>query len=723
MRVMCITLVTLCLWWGSVLAQTLAFPSAEGFGRFSKGGRGGKAININSLSAGFGSGGSCNAGGCSGGTITFADCMTDRFGVGARTCIFRVSGVIDFNDAQNPWQVVSNVTVAGQTAPGNGIMIRNLALIFDTVHDIIMRHTRHRNRPGEGSSFQVVGGLGCVDCIFDHLSMGWNSDDGHYCSYSGADRCTFQWVLSTEGVQSLDGEYNKCCGVSTTNPNPPTYGGVSFLHNFYAQYQNRVPWQQGSSLQWINNIVYNVGDASAIFANDFAAQAPQSDWENNYYSTGPQQPDGTRVGLALASSCHPPASGCTAQAVTYAQNSKIYLSGNYQNVTRPDNTYPEDAFIVRWYTGETLKIVTTKPAHFPAIISMTNAQQARTDVLAKVGAYAVAGGSATVRRDAVDQRALDSLVNNTGGSLTCTALTGCCSNGICGETGSYPAGTPYTDTDGDGIPDSWELTHSLDPTNPSDGPALAVNGYTNLENFLNELAGDLPPSTGTILPPQLYLHWRLDDGTGSTAADATGHNYVGTLSGSPPWVPGHVPGAGAPPYALTMDGATSYVHNDTMPWPANQPITVSVWVNTAGGIQAGAFNIGGTSQRAAAHIPYSDNVLYWDYGPTLQTARLSTNFAPFLNQWTHVVLTANAQNARAIWINGVQKSSATTADAPTAPLTGVDLGRYAVSGLASAYQSGQMDDFRLYTYVLSDTDIQALYRQTAGRIRHRAEAR
>jgi len=256
-------------------------------------------------------------------------------------------------------------------------------------------------------------------------------------------------------------------------------------------------------------------------------------------------------------------------------------------------------------------------------------------------------------------------------------------------------------------------------------PTLAGTTTTTLTATNAQGAGN-QALTLTIAPgplaSQLFLHWRLDDGSGTSAADATGHNYVGTLTGSPSWVPGRVPGAGGTPYALLMDGATTYVHNDTMPWPANQPITVSVWVNTAGGVVAGAFNIGGSAQRAGAHIPYSDNVLYWDYGASLTTARLSTNFTPFLNQWTHVVLTANAQNARAIWINGVQRASASTADAPTAPLTGVDLGRYAVSGLTPAYQSGQMDDFRLYTYVLSDTDIQALYRQTAGRFRHSAEA-
>ena len=722
---MIVLLMSLCLvlWSNVAWSQQLSFPTAEGFGRFSTGGRGGKAYNINSLSAASGSGGSCNAGGCGGsapfaaGTVTYKDCMTDRFGVGARTCIFRIGGTIEFNQSLNPWNTANSVTVAGQSAPGNGMIVRGLSLILNGTHNVIMRHMRHRNRPmaSGDESFQVIGGYGCVDCIFDHMSFGWSTDDAIWCSY-GADRCTFQWSLMTEGnlASQTSYDYNKFGGATQTSTAAPTYGGVSFLHMFVAQMQNRVPWQYGSSVQWLNNIVYNVGDASAIFAT---YGSPKSEWTNNYYKTGPQQPDGNRVNLALASSCYPPASGCTQQAVDDAVASQIYLSGNYQNVTRPNNTYPEDAFVVRWYSGEPLRIVTTKPSYFPTIPSMLPASSlADPSYLAKIGAYAVAGGSATVRRDAVDQRGIDSFVNNTGGTLSCASTSSCCSNGVCGETGSYPAGTPYTDTDGDGIADSWETAHSLDPNNAADGPALATNGYTNLENFLNELAGDTAPPTGTTLPPQLLLHWKLDESSGTSAADATGHGWTGTVTGSPTWTSGRV--GGTPPGALLMDGTTSYVHNDTFSWPANQPITVAVWVNTAGGVSAGAFNIGGSAQRAAAHIPWSDNVLYWDYGASLLTGRLSTTFAPYLNQWTHVVLTANAASERAIWLNGTRVATSSNADAPTAQLTGVDLGRYAVSGQSTVYQSGVMDDFRLYTYLLTPEEIQALYRQTAGRIRH-----
>lgn len=511
LRTLCAVLLTGCIVaclypTNSYSQSTLAFPSAEGFGRFSTGGRGGRACHVNSLSSSSGSGGSCNAGGCGGsapfsaGTVTFRDCVSGRLDAGPRTVIFRVGGTIDFGTTgYNPFATPSFLTVAGQTAPGTGIMILGLGWIFPaTTHDVIVRHLRFR---GNVNTFMQLLGTtdGGHDLIFDHLSAGWNTDDSLWCSY-GSYNCTFQWTLQSEGMLSTFDDYNKASLISSTGAS----GGVSMLHNFYAQYQNRVPWQQGSTVQFINNLVYNVGDASAIFANDFAGQPPRADWENNYYRTGPQQPDGTRVGLALASSCYPPTSGCTQQGVDYAAASQIYLSGNYQNITRPNNSYPEDAFVVRWYSGETLKIVATKPSLFPTIPSMVAAASVPSR-LDNVGAYA----GLPQGRDALDTRAIASFTNNTGGTLNCGGVVGtatCCSNGQCGMTGVYTTGTPYPDSDGDGMSDAWETSHGLNPNDPSDGPLITASGYSNLELFINALAGEAQPLVGERpLPAPTHL--------------------------------------------------------------------------------------------------------------------------------------------------------------------------------------------------------------------------
>jgi pectate lyase len=215
----------LCGWVSVVMGQTqLAFPTAEGFGRFAVGGRGGKAYNINSLAGSDGSGGSCNAGGCGGsapfttGTVTFLDCLKDRFGVGARTCIFRVGGTIDHGYMPtNSYIVQPYLTIAGQTAPGNGILIRGIEITLygnqgggtgRNAHDIVIRHIRLRNR-FYASSTQcnlelITCVFGCYNVIADHVSGGWNFRSALSSAYS-TKGVTYQWNLLSEGIQGYHG--------------------------------------------------------------------------------------------------------------------------------------------------------------------------------------------------------------------------------------------------------------------------------------------------------------------------------------------------------------------------------------------------------------------------------------------------------------------------------------------------------------------------------------
>jgi len=893
------------------LAQTLAFPTAEGGGRLSQGGRGGKAYNINSLSAGVGTGGTCNAGGCTGGTITLRDCLSDRLAVGKRTCIFKVGGAIDFGEAFHTFETPPYVTVAGQTAPGNGIITYGLGWYVYNSHNVIARHIRMR---GNTNNFmQLFANDNSHDVIYDHISAGWNTDDSLWCSY-GAYNCTFQWILMTEGMKSTFDAYNKCCGTDMRNNN----GVVSYLHMFVAQLENRAPWSTGGNMQWINNIVYNManGDITAIFAHPNGGKPPVADIENNYYLNGPQQTD--LAPIALASSCYPPESGCTQAGVDYAVGSQIYLSGNYSNLFRSNNSLPEDALVTRWYTGEPLRIVTTKPAIFPAIASMIPAADLNTTAyLNKIGAYA----GLPQGRDAIDTRGIASFTNNSGGNTNCggiNGLTQCCSNGQCGNTGVYNNGTAYVDTDGDGMSDAWEDANGLNKNDASDGPTITASGYSNLELFLNNLAGDSSPigPTPPDITSNLVAYYPFDD-SATTATDATGKNHTGVLVGSPTYVTpplvgsgkamafngtnqgvriadaadldltgpytiaawvkqaitptayyavmlkgkvtevrnyalylggctnfsglsgGHDPnslacidagaltsgviahlavtydgtttrlykngaevavdaatvtptantgdltlahslvadgvtmaelltgtlddvrvysralsaaditalynfnpgtptlrwalddgvsptadtGSAAAPgtlvngptwstgcmgQGLTFNGVDQYVTNTSFAWPSAQPVTASVWVKTAGGTPNGTFNVGGGADHLGAHIPYSDNILYWDHGPSFITGRLTADFTPYLGKWTHVALVSNGTTFRGIYINGALVDSSTTTSTAPGALTGVELGRYNLPG-GAYYQTGQLDDFQLYNTVLTATDIGALY--------------
>jgi Concanavalin A-like lectin/glucanases superfamily/Carbohydrate binding domain len=237
---------------------------------------------------------------------------------------------------------------------------------------------------------------------------------------------------------------------------------------------------------------------------------------------------------------------------------------------------------------------------------------------------------------------------------------------------------------------------------------LLVNGTTTITVTATDATAKTGSDTLQVThteppePPSLVLHWPLNEGSGTTTADTSGGSYTGTLVGGPTW------GPGCQGSALTFNGTSQYVTNTSLAWPAAQPVSVVLWVKIAGSTANGTFNVGGATTRLAGHITWSDNILYWDVYDA-GAGRLSTPFSAYLNQWTHVALVNNGSNFRAIYINGALAAS-NTVGAPTNPaLTGVELGRYTVGGLATYYHTGQLDDFRIYKGVLSAADISALY--------------
>jgi pectate lyase len=487
----------------------LAFPTAEGYGRFAIGGRGGKVYHINSLSTGSGSGGSCNAGGCGGsapfsaGTVTFRDCVQDRFGVGPRTCIFRVGGLIDFSPSDcvscfNP--VPPYLTIAGQTAPGSGILLKAMLLDIRDSHDVIIRHIRSRPGPdpigGPHSDLKSFGastysGLGTngpftQNIIFDHCSGGWANDDTTSIYY--AYDVTFQWNLWSEGFENaFNGWYGKCGVIG---------GGsrISYIHNLCANFVDRLPYVQAGDVQMVNNVLYNA--PGAINVNPWYGNIRLAVIDNymKIGSASSENPEGVYI-REIGFTAAPCVTGdnCAGGPAAYAQrvttDTQIYVHNNYHNALRPTGAEPQDA-IIRWHTnsGDNLPSYTTVPVGFPVmptLPSQTDAATAYTQVLAKAGAYQVGDGVyATVRSDSIDQRARTDTVNGTGLWRADTPA----------EVGGYPtytSGTPYVDTDGDGMADGWEDAHGLNKNDASDGPTLDVaSGYSHLELFLNELAGD-----------------------------------------------------------------------------------------------------------------------------------------------------------------------------------------------------------------------------------------
>jgi len=476
----------------------LAFPTAEGFGQYSLGGRGGKAYNVNSTASGPGTTKTCTTGGCTATTLTLQDCL---LATEPRTCVFKVGGKFDAPCGSGGCVITSPyLTIAGQTAPGGGIMIASSAsgpgqLTFRT-NDVIVRHLRVR--PGKAiatAAAIVLDTTASHDLIFDHVSTGWTPVDG--VSFAHAEDVTWQWSILSEAL-GTSASVNAGCGVWRPEALPGTRG-LSVLHSLVGNQWRNCWAHESGDVQWVNTVLYNIVEGGYVAAT--TTTPLRASYVGNYFKVGPQSNSGSfpnypRVS-ALACS-YGAWINCTATA-----GSLLYLSGNVHTVLRPSAASgAEDAMVLDYGTAPLVPRVTTAPA-MPPLTTVVPATQVLSDTTTRAGAYAVADGVySTVRRDTIDARAVSDVTNGTGNANVLDETT-------VGGYPSYAAGTAYTDTDGDGMADAWETAHGLNPNDASDGPALVVggvnDGYSNLEVFLNELAGD-GAATPVALVPVPVVH-------------------------------------------------------------------------------------------------------------------------------------------------------------------------------------------------------------------------
>ncbi len=417
-----------------------AFPGAEGFGRFAKGGRGGKVYIVSNLN--------------DSGSGSLRACVEAS---GPRTCVFRVAGTITLNsniDVTNPY-----LTVAGQTAPGGGITLRTA---FDTstahfrvrTHDVIIRYIR--SRPGtkveNGRALTVSnsssGANAVHDVIVDHVSLSWSGDE-IYISWYDTNNITVQWSNISE---SLPGGYK--------GPNIGSEGisgNLSFHHNLIAHHSQRNPLVTVTyPFDWVNNVVYNPGAYG--YAN--VRGSSQVNFINNYIKSGPNT---------------------TIRRYVKEKN----LSGGYYH----SGNYIEPGGSIKSFAPDNRRV--SSPYSTPPIVT-TSAQQAYEDVLAKAGAVhgLNCDGSWFNRPDAVDTRIIQSVRDGTRGHNIAPDQTerqlGYISDPS--DVGGWPQldpGTPCQDTDSDGMPDVWEMANSLNPNSDDSARDKDGDGYTNLEEYLN----------------------------------------------------------------------------------------------------------------------------------------------------------------------------------------------------------------------------------------------
>lgn len=457
----------------SALAQTLAFPTAEGYGRFSKGGRGGRVIEVTNLDD-------------SGpGSLRAAIDAT-----GPRIIVFKVSGVITLKSKLLISGTKGNgyVTLAGQTAPGKGICIRGWTFGMTGGSDVIIRHIRLRLGDIAGVTMDGMGMASGANAIYDHCSISWTIDEAF--SSRGAKNVTIQRSLISEALNDAGhdiqgGQHGYAASIG---------GDIgSFHHNLLAHCAGRNwsmagglgkdPVVLAGKLDIFNNVVYNWKDRTTD------GGAHQVNFVNNYYKPGPAT---TQKGHMLYGNWD----GFPGTQTYYCAGN--FMKGVMENISAPRNGCKVDATNPKPWTDQ---------PHFPSHAKIQTAAQAYDDVLANVGATRPV-------LDDHDKRVIEETRNGTakykGGRTGLPGLPD--SQNDVGGWEAYPSVTRPADfdSDRDGMPDGWERKHGLNPAGAADGNGtqLSKDGYTNVEMYLNELAGDLTVGTTALGAPIATHHPR-----------------------------------------------------------------------------------------------------------------------------------------------------------------------------------------------------------------------
>jgi len=433
----------------SLVSQQLAFPTAEGAGKHSIGGRGGIVYEVtNLLDSGPGS---------------FRDGIELNK---SRTIVFCVSGTIALKSPliiQNPY-----ITIAGQTAPGDGICLRDQSFSVQA-DQVIIRYIRCR-LGDENTEVQddALSGSDCRNVIIDHCSVSWSIDET-MSIYHNVEDLTVQWCFITESLRfshHKKGEHG--------------YGGIwggkntSWHHNLLAHHSSRNPrFDRGlENVDFRNNVIYNWGYNSSYGGEADAHKRSSINIVANYYKAGP----GTRDGNIQYRILNP--------------WSNLYGWGKWyvaENIVEghPEVTNDNWKYGVQDVDKETIDYIRVDQP-FPFVnIRQQTPQDAFKSIL-------LHGGASLPERDTVDKRIAWEVENRTakyGGKTGKHTGIIDSQNDVGGwpELKSNPA---PLDSDHDGIPDAWEIKNKLNPLDPSDRNTIDKNGYTMLEKYLNWLTSE-----------------------------------------------------------------------------------------------------------------------------------------------------------------------------------------------------------------------------------------
>ena len=467
--------------------RTLAFPTAEGFGKYTSGGRGGKVVEVTNLNdAGEGS-------------LRWA--LTEA-GRENATIVFRVSGIIEVGP--NPQRKgerairakLKNVTIAGQTAPGEGILIRGGKLNLGGSENVIIRNIRARlgtkeleRQAGESDAdyrkrcFIEGGAIGIEnarDIIIDHCCFGWSGEenmtmyDNHYT--------TVQWCIVHEGLYNA-GHHKGVRGYGAQWGGSP----ATFHHNLLSCNDSRSARLNGATnpkvdknvfMEYQNNVNFNWGRRNSCYGGENEAGEGSSHWCNfvgNYYKPGPAHPeDNVLIELSQAR--------------------------KGKQLTGPSLWYFADNVMEGVKTTDSWQMISNKTGFAidqmrqPQLLTTTEYQDYLTPAESAQKAYKhVLEKAGTIHRDIIERRIITDV--RSGKPKYQGKSAG--KQGIVDSPADaegwpqYAPATPVADNDHDGMADEWERAHGLNPADPEDGKrVVSKEGYTALEVYLCSLMGE-----------------------------------------------------------------------------------------------------------------------------------------------------------------------------------------------------------------------------------------
>jgi hypothetical protein len=417
------------------LQEVVAFPGAEGFGRMASGGRGGEVLIVSNLD--------------DSGPGSFREAVERNT---KRIIVFSVSGNIKLKSRLSIKH--GNLTIAGQSSPGDGICITDYPVSVNA-DNVIIRYIRFRLGDESKQEADALSGIaGRENILIDHCSMSWSTDE--CASFYGNKNFTMQWCIVSESLNQ-----------SVHSKGDHGYGGIwggrgaSFHHNLIASHSSRLPRFSGSSstpnspeelVDFSNNVIYNWKDNSA-----YGGEKGRYNIVNNYFKPGPATKS-QKVWIVNP----------------WQSYGKFFLEGNVvhdneilsrENIKAIHADHPDSVF-----QASAFAVVPT---------SLQTASDAYEIVLLRSGA--------SLHRDDVDRRVVEEVRSG-------RSIHGKNQNGIIDsqdDVGGWPvlkSAKALKDSDQDGMPDEWELSKQLNPRDANDaGKQTLQSGYDNIEVYLNSL--------------------------------------------------------------------------------------------------------------------------------------------------------------------------------------------------------------------------------------------